>query len=106
MTKWRLRKELLSSKFEHDRICTSLRERKYKTLEEKNNTLRYYCDEVLTRDIKTSIFVVLEKDEYRFPTLERSIERGKKYYWIHNEFIETPSGLLPKWYLENKSPCS
>ena len=106
MTKWRLRKELLSSKFEHDRICTSLRERKYKTLEEKNNTLRYYCDEVFTKDIHRSLFIVLDPNEYRYPLLERSIERGKKFHWIHDEFVETPSGLLPKWYLDSKTPCS
>ena len=106
MSKRNWRKRLLSSKEEHDFECHQLKNMNFKSLQDKNLLLRDYCDEVLTRDIKTSIFVVLDEDEYRFPTLERSIERGKKYFWIHNEFIETPSGLLPKWYVENKSLCS
>ena len=100
------RKKLLTSKEQHDYECKLLRERNFKSLDDKNEVLRRYCDEVLTRDIQESIFLVLGDDEYRFPSLERSIQRGRKYYWIHDEFVETDSGLLPKWYLENKSKCS
>jgi hypothetical protein len=100
------RKKLLLSKEQHDDECKLLRERNFKSLKEKNEVLRYYCDEVLTNDIKSSLFIILDDDEYRFPKLERSIERGKEYYWILDEFIETSSGLLPRWYLENNSNCS
>jgi len=106
MTRRNWRRLLLTSKEEHDIECRVLKNMDFKSLKDKNIVLRYYCDEVLTKDIKRSIFINLGDSGYEFPTLERSIERGKKYYWIHEEFVETDSGLLPKWYLENKSKCS
>ena len=101
---WRIK--LLLSKEQHDYECNILKNWNFKTLVDKNDTLKYYCREVFTKDIQRSIFIGLGDDGYRFPTLERSIERGKKYFWIHEEFIETESGLLPRWYIENKSICS
>ena len=106
MTRRNWRKILLSSKKQHEFECSQLRNMNFKSINDKNKMLRYYCDEVFTKDIQRYIFIGLGDDGYRFPTLERSIERGKKYFWIHDEFIETDSGLLPKWYLENKSNCS
>lgn len=100
------RKKLLRSKEQHDYECNLLRNKNFKSLHEKNEVLRYYCDEVFTSDIKSSLFIILSDDEYRFPKLERSIQRGKDYYWIHDEFIKTSTGLLPRWYLDNKSNCS
>jgi len=97
---------LLSSKENHDLECNHLRSINFDSLKNKNEMLRYYCEEVFTRDIQLSIFLVLDVNEYRFPTIERSIERGKKYYWIHDEFIVTDFGLLPRWYVENKSVYS
>jgi hypothetical protein len=100
------RKLLLKSKETHDFERNILKNRNFNTLKDKNEVLRYYCDEVMTKDIKNSLFVIFDEDEYRFPKLERSIQRGKNYYWIHDEFTETSSGLIPKWYLENQSGCS
>jgi len=100
------RKKLLLSKVQHDAECNKLKNLEFKSLDEKNRMLRNYCNEVLTKDIRKYIFISLDDDEYRFPSLERSIERGKKYHWIYDEFVETKDGIIPRWYLENKSICS
>lgn len=106
MRKFVLRKVLLSSKISHEKVVNYLKKREYETQRELSNYLRSYCEEVLTKDILQSLFIVLHNDEYRFPTLERSIQRGRKFYWIHEEFVQTEEGLVPKWYLNSKVKCS
>lgn len=87
----------------HEKCVNELRSRKFKDLDEKSNALRDYIEKFTNKDIRHAIFIELQPDEYRFPTLERSISRGLIYQSIINEWIESESGLVPRWYAENQS---
>lgn len=88
----------------HEKCVNELRSRKFKDIDEKSIALRDYVKRFTNKDIRRAIFIELQPDEYRFPTLERSISRGLIYQSIINEWIKTESGLMPRWYIENQSP--
>lgn len=88
----------------HDEYCKKLRNKQYLTLYEKQRDLITYMKDYTSKDIRSALFIELSVDEYRYPTLERSIIKGKKYFWVINEFIETKQGIAPRWFVENKTP--
>lgn len=88
----------------HDEYCKYLLNKKYLTLYEKQRDLITYMKKFTNMDIRNALFIELSVDEYRYPTLERSINRGENHFWVINEFIETKQGIAPRWFVENKTP--
>lgn len=86
----------------HEKDCLLLQRQTFQSIEHKNDALRNYCEKYLTRDVRSALFISCDFEDSEIK-LSLSIKRGLKKQWILDEFVETDSGYLPRWYLANQS---
>lgn len=91
-----------SRKFVHSpQFLENIRDYRFQSLDELDETLHAYCHLVLTREVCNAIFVDLpDNAPISALNLQTSIRRGMTQKLTVNEFIGHGGLAVPKWYLD------
>ncbi len=81
-----------------------IRNCKFQSLDQLDETLHAYCHMVLTREVQNAIFVDLpDNAPISALNLQTSIQRGMTQKISVNEFIGHGGLAVPKWYLDARN---
>jgi hypothetical protein len=100
----RIAKAYCSKQFVHSAyFLETLRNYRFESIQELDETLDAYCALALTREVRNAIFIDLPDDApIAALNLQTSISRGMTHTLTVNEFIGHGGVAVPKWYLDAK----